>query len=78
MGWFYLRDKYQLPLELTAIYVHHGLNSKADDWLTHCEHFCHNWQVSFISEKSTSQWERRGIEQGAREARYRLSPIFTA
>lgn len=65
-----LRDKYRLPLELTAIYVHHGLNSKADDWLTHCEHFCHNWQVSFISERVQVNGKEGGIEQGAREARY--------
>ena len=31
-----LRDEFQLPLELTAIYIHHGLNIKADDWLAHC------------------------------------------
>lgn len=65
-----LRDEYQLPLELTAIYVHHGLNTKADDWLVHCEQFCQQWNVTFISEKVNVDVKDGGIENGARAARY--------
>ncbi|QAV22472.1 tRNA lysidine(34) synthetase TilS [Proteus hauseri] len=65
-----LRDEYQLPLELTAIYVHHGLNAKADDWLKHCEQFCQQWNVAFINERVQVESKSAGIESGAREARY--------
>lgn len=65
-----LRDEYQLPLELTAIYVHHGLNIKADDWLIHCEQFCQQWRIAFISERVNVETKEGGIENGAREARY--------
>ncbi|QEZ93227.1 tRNA lysidine(34) synthetase TilS [Proteus sp. CD3] len=65
-----LRDEYQLPLELTAIYIHHGLNIKADDWLAHCEQCCQQWHVDFISEKVNVDPKAGGLENGAREARY--------
>ncbi|MEQ5168795.1 tRNA lysidine(34) synthetase TilS [Proteus terrae] len=65
-----LRDEFQLPLELTAIYIHHGLNIKADDWLAHCEQCCQQWCVDFISEKVNVDPKEGGLENGAREARY--------
>lgn len=65
-----LRDEFKLPLELTAIYIHHGLNIKADDWLTHCKQCCQQWQVDFISEKVNVETKAGGLENGAREARY--------
>jgi tRNA(Ile)-lysidine synthase len=33
-----IRD--QLPGELTAIHIHHGLQAQADAWGRHCEQFC--------------------------------------
>ncbi|WP_193017229.1 tRNA lysidine(34) synthetase TilS [Proteus sp. FME41] len=65
-----LRDEFNLPLELTAIYIHHGLNIKADDWLTHCKQCCQQWQVNFISEKVNVDTKEGGLENGARKARY--------
>lgn len=65
-----LRDEFQLPLELTAIYIHHGLNIKADDWLTHCEQCCKQWRVNFISEKVNVDIKKGGLEKSARDARY--------
>lgn len=65
-----LRDEFQLPLELTAIYIHHGLNIRADDWLTHCKQCCQQWRVDFISEKVSVDPKDGGLEKGAREARY--------
>ncbi len=65
-----LRDEFQLPLELTAIYIHHGLNIKADNWLAHCEQCCQQWHVDFISEKVNVDPKEGGLENGAREARY--------
>ncbi|MCX2588161.1 MULTISPECIES: tRNA lysidine(34) synthetase TilS [Proteus] len=65
-----LRDEFQLPLELTAIYIHHGLNIKADDWLAHCKQCCQQWRVNFISEKVNVDPKEGGLENGAREARY--------
>lgn len=65
-----LRDEFQLPLELTALYIHHGLNIKADDWLEHCAQCCQQWQVNFISEKVNVDPKDGGLENSAREARY--------
>ncbi|MBG2803554.1 tRNA lysidine(34) synthetase TilS [Proteus sp. WDL240414] len=65
-----LRDEFQLPLELAAIYIHHGLNIKADDWLAHCKQYCQQWRVDFISEKVNVDPKEGGLESGAREARY--------
>lgn len=69
-GLVQLRDEYLLPLEITAIYIHHGLNAKADDWLAHCQQCCLQWRVNFIAEKVVVNIKDGGVEQGAREARY--------
>ncbi|OAT34587.1 tRNA lysidine(34) synthetase TilS [Proteus myxofaciens] len=70
-GLVQLRDIYHLPLELTAIYIHHGLNDKADAWSVHCQQCCEQWNVDFISEKVIVNSKEGGIENSAREARYR-------
>lgn len=63
-----LREK-QPHFSLRAIHIHHNLSAHADQWLSHCQQLCQQWQIPFISEKVQVQ-SGQGIEAGAREARY--------
>lgn len=37
-------------LNIRAVYIHHGLNDKADDWAIHCQQVCCDLQVAFYSQ----------------------------
>lgn len=66
-GWF--------PGGLRALHVHHGLSSNADEWLTHCERSCHQYQVPLTTARVQLASPAGGaatgnVEERAREARY--------
>lgn len=61
----------QLPeLQLRAAYVHHGLSVHADQWGEHCAQICAAWQVPFQSLHVKVDTSHKGVEAGARDARY--------
>ncbi|EMN4128908.1 MULTISPECIES: tRNA lysidine(34) synthetase TilS [Providencia] len=67
----YQIKKHQQPfLEVRAIHIHHGLNSKADAWEAHCSSLCAQWEIPFICTHVTVDSTNSGIEAAAREARY--------
>lgn len=61
--------KNQPHLQLRAIHIHHGLSPNADSWAAHCQHLCGQLSIPFLLEKVQVQ-QGKGIEAGAREARY--------
>lgn len=61
----------ELSQPIVAIYVHHGLSSLADDWQAHAQAQCEQWGIEFRAVRVTVQNSGFGIEDAAREARYR-------
>lgn len=62
------REKYPY-FALRAIHIHHGLSPNADSWAQHCQALCERFRIPLIVERV--QVDRtKGIEAGAREARY--------
>lgn len=61
--------KNQPHLQLRAIHIHHGLSPNADNWVTHCQHLCEQLAIPLQVEK-VQILHNKGIEAGAREARY--------
>ncbi|ACQ92454.1 tRNA(Ile)-lysidine synthetase [Tolumonas auensis DSM 9187] len=56
---------------LQAVHVHHGLNPKADQWLTHCAQVCDVLTVPFIAKRvEIEKKARQSLEDLARQARY--------
>lgn len=66
------RAREKLGGNISAIHVHHGLSSNADDWLMFCRQLCKQWQVPFIAEKVQLSTDKIGIEAAARAARYEV------
>ncbi|SPE35860.1 tRNA(Ile)-lysidine synthase [Burkholderiales bacterium] len=54
---------------LRAVHVHHGLLPEAEDWVAHCEQQCRARNVELVVCRVRVARER-GLEAGAREARY--------
>jgi tRNA(Ile)-lysidine synthase len=54
---------------LLAVHVHHGLQPQADAWAQHCAQHCAARSVAFI-ERRVHVRTVRGVEAGARTARY--------
>lgn len=63
-----LKKQHTLPT-LSAIHIHHGLQTIADQWPNHCQSICDqlNIPLTIIKVRITQQ---ANIEQAAREARY--------
>ncbi|MBH0028426.1 tRNA lysidine(34) synthetase TilS [Pseudoalteromonas sp. SWN29] len=66
-------------INISAIYVHHGLSQYADDWQRFCQNLCRELNVSFEAAKVViEQQSRTSLEAQARDARYKaldeLSP----
>ncbi|MGP1924766.1 MAG: tRNA lysidine(34) synthetase TilS [Arsenophonus sp. NEOnobi-MAG3] len=59
-------------LKIRAVFIHHGLNDKADDWASHCQKVCFDWQVEFYSQHVYIDPAKKGIEAAARDARYHV------
>ena len=57
------------PLSIRAIHIHHGLSPNADSWVQHCQDLCDQFQIPLIIERVQVD-KTKGIEAGAREARY--------
>lgn len=61
----------QLPGELCAIHVNHGLHPQADAWQRHCEMVCRRLDVGFAHRKLRVHADRgESLEAVARERRY--------
>jgi tRNA(Ile)-lysidine synthase len=66
-----LADTPELRHKLLAVHINHGINPKGLDWQHHCEQWCLNLGISFISH--SVQFDRRAnIENRARNARYHV------
>lgn len=63
-----LKQQYNLP-EISAIYIHHGLQAVAESWPGHCQKICDELAISLIIIK-VKVTKQASIEQAAREARY--------
>lgn len=66
-------------LQLTAVYVNHGLSQYADDWQAFCEQLCNELAITFYAAQvKIDRKTRTSLEQQARDARYQaldqLSP----
>lgn len=57
-------------LNLTAIYIHHGISQNADAWAKHCQTICNKLNIKLIIEKVELNLSKGNIEEQAREARY--------
>jgi tRNA(Ile)-lysidine synthase len=63
--------KESLPLELTALHVHHGLSPHAESWEAFCIDYCATLQVPCASVRVTvNQSSKSGLEGAARKARH--------
>ena len=61
----------QLPFELRAIHVHHGLQHQADSWQNFCEELCNGYDIPLKSVHLTLNVDSgESLEAVAREARY--------
>lgn len=62
----------ELAAPVHAIHFHHGLLEAADSWQEHCEAFCRERDIPFMSEMLTIETEGGGsLEEEARNSRYR-------
>lgn len=64
--------KRELPaLQLSAVYVNHGLSNYADDWQQFCAQLCVQLNVPFTAAQVViEQRTRTSLEEQARDARY--------
>jgi tRNA(Ile)-lysidine synthase len=63
----------QLPLQLCAVHVNHGLSPYAPDWVKYCAQRCHEWQVDFIQKNINAKAAvGDSPENTARQYRYAL------
>ncbi|MFD1218201.1 tRNA lysidine(34) synthetase TilS [Microbulbifer celer] len=60
-----------LGVPFTAVHIHHGLSPRADGWRRHCQDCAAGLSVPFITRSVSVQPADGGLEQGARNARYR-------
>lgn len=66
-----LRDQGTVS-EVRAVHIHHGLSQYADQWATHCQKVCQQCGVPLNVVRVSLENEGFGIEQAARDARYRV------
>lgn len=57
--------------QVRAIHIHHGLSPNADQWQQHCETTCVQWNVPLTTVPVNVQTDGKGLEDAARQARYR-------
>ncbi|MEW8342679.1 MAG: tRNA lysidine(34) synthetase TilS [Candidatus Thiodiazotropha sp.] len=61
----------ELPYELRAIHVHHGLQPDADSWQAHCEQLCKEYRIPLQTVRlELTLNSGDSLEAAAREARY--------
>ncbi len=61
-----------LKTRIVALHVHHGLSPNADQWEAHCQAVSDDLGVAFMSARVAVASDGQGIEQAARNARYRV------
>ena len=62
----------QLDIRVRAVHVHHGLQSVADYWVTHCQQICQAMEVALdVIYVDASPQRGQSPEEAARTARYR-------
>jgi|TARA_Y100000310_G_scaffold329287_1_gene398830 tRNA(Ile)-lysidine synthase len=66
-----LRKAKAYPCELSALHINHGVSRRSNAWQDHCEKVCDRLGVNFTAVKVSVQSAGRGIEDSAREERYR-------
>ncbi|WP_231756855.1 tRNA lysidine(34) synthetase TilS [Microbulbifer elongatus] len=65
----HLLARAQVPV--TAVYIHHGLSTDAGAWQDHCQVVAAQLGVPFVAHHVQVDLGDGGLEQGARNARYR-------
>ena len=69
--WAMYLMKEKLQISLTAAHFNHGLRGEESDRdEAFVRQFCQDYQISFISERTTVVAGRKGLEAAARDARY--------
>ncbi|WP_051235646.1 tRNA lysidine(34) synthetase TilS [Marinimicrobium agarilyticum] len=58
--------------QVRAVHIHHGLSPNADQWQQHCETTCAQWNVPLTTVRVNVQTDGKGLEDAARQARYRV------
>lgn len=59
--------------KICAVYIHHGLQKEADDWICHCEKIAKNLGVEFLTFRVDAHSKRgESPEEAARNARYEV------
>lgn len=66
-----LLQQLQLNVPVIALHINHQLSDKANDWEKHCEDTCKSLKVPFFSRRVSVRKGERGLEDAAREARYK-------
>ncbi len=66
--------KHQLDLtaSVIAVHVNHQLAADANAWERHCESVCERLDIDFISERVDINKNGKGLEDAARDARYKV------
>ena len=65
-----------LPVTLRALHINHQISPDADAWQHQCQQFCAQLNVTFLAEKVQVKNSGKGIEDAAREARYKVFERF--
>lgn len=68
---FIIKNKFQLIDIKGVIHIHHGLHPAADQWSDHCRTICKNYGADYRMIKVEPESAGKGVEQAARDARYR-------
>ncbi|HQQ63774.1 MAG TPA: tRNA lysidine(34) synthetase TilS [Pseudomonadales bacterium] len=66
----YALSSLDLPQEILALHVNHGLSANADNWQRHCESVCAALHIPFCAERANVARNNGGLENAARQARY--------
>lgn len=61
-----------LPVQIRALHVNHQISPNANAWQQHCADLCERLNVPFTAERVHVENRGRGIEDAAREERYRV------
>lgn len=62
----------EFPLQLRAVYIHHGISPHATDWAAHCAAQCQALQIDFLQRSIAviEQQSHHSLEDRLRTARY--------
>jgi tRNA(Ile)-lysidine synthase len=66
----YALSSLELPQEILALHVNHGLSPNAGNWQRHCESVCNALHIPFCVENASVSYDGTGLENAARQARY--------